>query len=288
MDYDDAGILRIAASEEDRQELLTRQRWQKELGESVTWLSPEECIQMEPHLSPDILGALYFDHDHQVHNIKLAKALVSAIQLQGTTLLEGVHALHLIQQGERIIGVHTDRGDFYADHVVVAGGAWSSHLLEPLEVHLPVFPVKGQSFAVEKRPHPFRRTLFTHGCYMVPKHDGSIIIGATEENAGFDKTVTVDGIASLNEVACRLVPGLRSAALLRSWAGLRPATPDRFPYIGAVDAHPGLWTATGHFRNGILLTPITGEVMADLILGQSPAIDCSLFSPMRFMSRILS
>jgi glycine oxidase len=149
---------------------------------------------------------------------------------------------------------------------------------------LPVFPVKGQSFSVEQDPLPITRTVFATGCYMVPKRDGVLIIGATEEDVGYDKKVSLADIAQLNERACHLVPGLRQASFVRAWAGLRPATPDRMPYLGTVETHPGLWIATGHFRNGILLAPITGEIIADLIVGDTPQVEISTFSPVRFLS----
>lgn len=253
------------------------------MGESVAWLTADDCLKLEPNLTPDLLGGLYFENDHQVNNVKLGKALVSAIKKKGVIVREGIEVHRLIQKNGRVIGVSAEQEEFYADHVIVAGGAWSSTLLESVGWSLPVFPIKGQSFSVEQNPLPITRTIYAHGCYMVPKRDGALIIGATEEDAGFDKKVSLSDIAQLNEAACSLVPSLRQANFIRAWAGLRPTTPDKLPYLGAVEAHPGLWVATGHFRNGILLTPITGELIADLITGATPAVELTPFSPLRYM-----
>lgn len=281
LQYNDAGILRIALTEADRKELLVRKQWQQELGETAEWLSMEDCRELEPALSSDILGGLHFSNDHQVNNRQLARALASAVRNQGSTLLEGTEVYEILVENDRVAGVKTNEGTIYASQVIIAGGAWSTKLLANLGVNLPVYPVKGQSYAVEAFPMPFKHTLFTDGAYLVPKSDGSIIVGATEEEAGFCKKVSLNAIAGIDEVACRLVPALKKASLVRTWAGLRPATPDKLPYLGAIKSIKGLTAATGHFRNGILLTPITGELIADSLTGKTPMLDVTPFSPMR-------
>lgn len=277
--YIGKGILRAALTEEDELELRSRLPW----IQNADWLKPEEMRRMEPELSPAVRGGLHFYADHQVHPVWLAKSLGAAIVRQGCRIREWTPVFKLLTDPAtgRICGVQTSEGPLYADIVVLSSGAWSPALTGPLGIKLDVFPVKGQCISVKTGAPIIRSTVFTHGCYIVPKLDGSYLIGATQVEAGFDKQVTVSAIAELHGKAAALLPRMEEAEFISSWAGLRPGTRDGLPFLGAADEHPGLIFATGHYRNGILLAPITGRIVAQIATGEKPLLDLKPYSPMR-------
>jgi glycine oxidase len=224
---------------------------------------------------------------------------LGAAQL-GAHIYEGQAVLRLLYQASknstaaqlqpRVIGIETQTEQVLAEAVVVTAGAWSGQWhyssTQGEGEQAPVFPVKGQMLALRPPAQSrLRHTIYYHKLgYMLPKADGSIYVGATSEQAHFDKSVTVEGVVSLLNVATKLAPSLQKATLERSWAGLRPGSADELPLIGASTTAPGLWLATGHFRNGILLGPITGFILAELLQGkQAPFnLNLSAFAPDRF------
>jgi glycine oxidase len=276
--YRSEGIIRVALTEEDEQELQSRLPW---IGQEASWLAPQELRQLEPALTDKTRGGLYFADDHQVHAIQLGRSLQSALARLGCAVKEHSPAVRLIMNGHRVTGVETAAEKLSADYVILAAGAWSPALLGPLNIQLPVFPVKGQCYSVRPKTPIIRKTVFTHGCYAVPKLDGTLTIGATQENAGFDRTATVQAIASIDQTAAALLPALREAQFVSTWTGLRPGTPDELPYLGQLPDVPGLVFATGHFRNGILLAPMTGCIVSQLVLQEDLSADISAYSPAR-------
>jgi len=272
------GIVRAALTEEDEQELRSRMDW---IGEDVSWLSPADLREIEHRLTEDTRGGLYFAEDHQIHPVYLARALRSAVIQLGCVIRERTPVLELLTEGSRVYGVRTAQNEVHADTVIIAAGAWSGSLLKPLGKQLNTFPVKGQCFSVRTGGPLLTRTAFTKGCYIVPKLDGTMLIGATQEEAGFDKKVTVEAISKLHQTASRLIPALQQAEFVASWAGLRPGTPDGLPYLGRFDGLDGLIAATGHYRNGILLAPITGRLIRQLICNQPLDLDLRSYSPDR-------
>jgi len=176
--------------------------------------------------------------------------------------------------------VRTPAGDLYAGTVVLAAGAWSADLLKPLGLSLAVKPVKGQMILVQGAPDLVRAVVQGGDTYLVPRADGRLLVGSTLEDAGFDKSVTPAGVGGLAARGAAILPALGGLPLVGSWAGLRPGTPDRLPYLGRASME-GLIVATGHFRNGILLAPITAELVADLVAGRAPSIDLAPFDPQR-------
>lgn len=276
--YINRGIVRVAFTDEDERELKSRLSW---IGEDVRWLSSTEIRQIEPTISEEIRGGLWFQDDHQVHVHHLAQSLRSSVLKLGCTIMESTPALSLIQEKGRIVGAKTSNGSIFADQTIITAGAWSTELLSSIDLHLPVHPIKGQCYSIRPEFPIIQNTVFTKGCYIVPKQDGSLLIGATQETVGFDKKVTISAIASIHEIAERLLPSIHSAELLSTWAGLRPATPDELPYMGTITGFEGLVIATGHFRNGILLAPITGEIVSDLVLNGNSKTNIEAFSPER-------
>lgn len=246
-------------------------------------LSPEQAAVREPAITADLLGAKYCPVTSQVRNPRLMQALLAACRNEGVHIVEGTAVNRLLRHGERIVGVGTSAGDFIAKHIVLAAGSWSPLIEGVARDLMPVFPVRGQ-IALVQMPgeRPFRHILERGRCYLVPRLDGRIIVGATQEpDSGYDKRTTVGGLHHLFALARRMVPELESATVLQTWAGLRPGTPDGRPYIGPVPGCDGLLAATGHFRSGLTLAPLTARIIADLILrGQTP-YDLSRCAPGR-------
>ncbi len=274
----------------DRYEVETLQaamNRQKHLLPGLTWLEGQEARELEPLLPPTVQGALLSLAEHNVQAAPLARAYARGAALRGARIFEGRAAGRFIRQGQRVIGVETEHGPIRAEAVVLAAGAWAA-MWHAATVNPPIFPVKGQMLALRATPDQcLRHTIYYHKVgYMLPKADGSIYVGATSELAGFDKAVTVEGLITLLAVVMKIAPELKKARVERTWAGLRPGSADDLPLIGPSRSMPGLWIAGGHFRNGILLGPLTGYILTELLQGR-PApfgLDLSAFDPDRFGS----
>ncbi|CAG7657320.1 glycine oxidase ThiO [Paenibacillus allorhizosphaerae] len=279
--YRAEGILRAALTAEDEQELRSRLAWIRE----AEWLEPSEMLRLESELSPDIHGGLHLPADHQVQPVWLAEALKAALVNQGCRIREWTPAIRLLSEPGtgRVTGVQTSEGPLYADLTVLAAGAWTPALTEPIGLSLPMFPVKGQCISVRTDAPLIRSTVFTKGCYIVPKLDGSYIIGASQLEAGFDKRIHVQTIAELHAKAVELLPRMAEAEFVRTWAGLRPGTRDALPFLGVWDEAPGLVFATGQYRNGILLAPVTGRIVKQLALSEQPFLDLAPYAPSRVL-----
>jgi glycine oxidase len=226
------------------------------------WLDVAEARSAEPGLSDRVLGAAVF-REAQVTPIRLVRGLARAAAAQGARIREGAPVGALSVRSGRVDGVHTAEGQMQADVVVLAAGPWSPALASPAGAVLDVRPSRGQLVMMRPPGAPLRHVLTWRGCYLVPKPDGTVVAGSTEEDAGFDDRPTVDGVAGLLQFASRAVPALGGATVERVWAALRPATPDGQPVIGPVAGLPNLIAATGHNRTGILLAPVTAELVAE-------------------------
>lgn len=245
-------------------------------------ISPAALREMEPAAAPDALGALLCRSTATVRNPRLLAALVAGCQAAGVEVCEGVAVDDLVVEGDRVVGVMAQGERHRGDCVVVCAGAWSGAIGAPLAEWLPVRPVRGQMVLMHAEPGRLRHVLARGKRYLVPRRDGHILAGSTEEpEAGFAKRNTPEGIAAVSEAALRLAPGLADAPLLATWAGLRPGTPDGRPYVGPVPALAGLWAATGHFRSGLTLAPVTAEALFELLEGRTYDIDLSPLRPGR-------
>jgi glycine oxidase len=278
------GTLYLAFTESDEADLERRFQWQTKASLPVERLSKTETLELEPDISPRVRGALRFPLDVQVDNRLLIAALVSSLAMRGVEILTGTQVTSLHIQNDRIAGVETDSGTIRGSVVVLAAGAWTSFLINSDSLLPPVRiePVRGQMLCFEPLAPP-RHVLYSHRGYIIPRHNGRILAGSTSERAGFCKDVTGEGIHTIMTNALEIAPEIvRSAPLVDSWAGLRPRAEDGLPIIGACRGVEGLYYATGHYRNGILLAPITGELIADQIMtGTEPAM-LDAFSPARF------
>lgn len=269
--YDDAGLAFV-----ERRAAEARER-----GFHARMLTTAQTLQLEPALAP-VRAAALFEHEASVDNRRLGRALRAAVERLGVRIDEGLPWVRLAATYRRVNGVETASGFVPASIVVNAAGAWAGTLEGvPEPARVPVEPVKGQMLALAMPSNLVRHTIYArHGTYLVPRDDGRLIVGATGERVGFDTRVTAAGVQRLLERALRVAPGLKDLALVETWAGLRPGTPDSLPYLGA-GAIEGYFLATGHLRNGVLLTPITAEVVADAIEGRTPRIPLAPFSPER-------
>lgn len=301
------GILRVALSDEERARLMEQVRLQHSWGLRAEWLEPPEVRRLEPALNPDMRGGAFLPDDGSVNNRRLAKALAAACARRGVRLFDHTEVLRfLVRGGEasaarksgggvggagdvgemgEVLGVVTQRGELWAGSVVLAAGAWSKQLAAQLGVKLPVFPVKGEIIALQPAGEIPRHIAFAKGtCYLVPRAGGELLVGATQLNAGFRDAPTLGGLAALAKGASALAPSLMEAEVTGGWGGLRPGTPDGKPIVGRVPGWRGLYVATGHFRHGILLGPITGAAVARMILGAPlpSEFDARLFAPARF------
>lgn len=232
-------------------------------AEGGRWLDGPECRKAEPALSPDIVGAALLEHAHLTPP-RFVRALARAAAAHGAEICEGIPASGIKIEGRQARGVRTPTGDIAADWVVVAAGPWTREVASYAGVDVDVRPQRGQLAALDPGSLILRRSIFWSNGYLVPKGDGTVIAGGTEEDSGFDDRPTLAGIATLLELARRLVPGLATANLQRVWAGLRPVTGDGNPIVAATEVR-NLIVATGHHRKGILLAPLTAATVAGLI-----------------------
>lgn len=290
-EYITAGTLRVAFTEEEEQALRALIPKVRPAVEA-DWLTAQEILSVEPRLTQELRGALFTPAERQVRSVRLTQgyAQAAAAQQGRTRFLLGAQVAGLTYMGDRITGVRlADGAHLTADHVVIAAGAWSGLLTEDLPtrqagmgLRIPVRPVRGQILSLHTVPRPLRTNVFWGKGYLTPKVDGAILVGATQEEVGFDTRGTLQGLSWLTSIATKLLPELGEATVGALQAGLRPGTPDDAPILGLVPGFQGLSLATGHYRSGVLLSPITGRLMAELITTGATSIPIEPFSLARF------
>ena len=309
--YERCGALHVALDRDEAGELRRRHDLQRELGLGAEWLTPRQCRELEPGLVPTFAGGVLAPSEASVDPRRLALALAAALREAGGELRTGTEVVDGLWDGERLIGVRTAPAtdhsagggvpagdpafcnpqgykrqgvDVYGDAIVLCNGAWSGQTAWlPEEARPPVRPVKGEVVELRPRegaPPPAGRIVASERVYLVPRPDGRLIVGATQEERGFDTVVTAGGVHELLREAYRVLPDVAEMELAGTIAGLRPGTPDNLPIIGrgAVD---GLVLATGHFRNGILLAPLTAEAVAATLAGKEPPPSVAHADPAR-------
>ncbi len=262
------GTLRIALNRDDAEQLRFTSEYQQGLGVSREWRAPAEARRREPALSAQLAGAVFSPNDHQVDNRLVAQALARACRSVGVALHEEEPVLAVDSRDNAARGVILEDGVHEADVVVLAAGAWSG-AIEGIAAPLrpPVRPVKGQMLALrmDNSEPLLRHVVWTPQVYMVPRIDGRLLVGATVEERGFDNQLTAGGVLSLLEGAWRALPGVEELPIQEAWVGHRPGSRDDAPLLGE-SGLPGLVLATGHHRNGVLLTPATAGLLAALIV----------------------
>lgn len=266
IEYRGDGGLHIAVDDGEAEVLEARYQHQQKLGLPVERLEPKDVLSLEPALSPEVRVGLMFTGLHQVENRRLVQALTVAVGLQGGTFVTGAPVTALMIGKNKVSGVETPRGRFRGGIVINAAGAWAGQIGGSAAPSPPVKPVKGQMLALNVgTTTPIRRVIHGIGQYLVPRRDGRLLVGATVEKTGFDVCVTAGGITKLLNNAFRMAPSLDQASIMESWAGLRPKSKDGKPILGPAGVG-GLVMAAGHFRNGILLAPITAKLIGEYVL----------------------
>ena len=285
--YEARGALHIALDRDEAEELRRRFELMDSLELGAEWLRPRGCRELEPGLSPSCTAGVHLPGEAAADPRQLVPALAAALEEAGGQLVVEADVVDPILEGDRLTGVVTADGrEHRADRVVLATGAWAGAAgWLPASARPPVRPVKGQLLVLRASPDQAvaSRIVTTNRVYMVPRPDGRLVVGATVEERGFDLQVTAGGVHELLREAYRALPDIAELELVETLAGLRPGTPDNAPLIGpgAID---GLILATGHYRNGILLTPLTAEVVAALLAGEAPPPEARAAHPGRFAS----
>ena len=267
IELDRSGTLCVAFREDESIELRETFAHQQARNVSVELLSGEELRRLEPSISKDARAALFYPNDWQVENRKLVAALREFAQRSGIKIVENVEVSELITEKQNVVGARTSVGDFRSDTTIIATGAWTSLIkIGDTKMPLSIRPIRGQMLSFSNRERLLRHTVYSHRGYLVPRSDGRILVGATVEDVGFDKSTSVEGIDSLRLAAVEILPQLANADIGESWAGLRPFADDGLPVLGEIPGWGNVIVATAHYRNGILLAPKTAEIIASRIV----------------------
>jgi glycine oxidase len=281
VEYQAKGVLRVAFNDEELADYRAGLRFRDELGVELIELDQQLVREVEPRLSERIIGGILSPDEAQVSNQLFTLALSRAAKKRGARLVEGAPVLRFGRRGARVAGVRTPQGDFACDRLILCAGPWTRALAKKLGADIPTFPVRGQMLALGGMVTPIGRPVWGKRGYVTPRANGLIFAGSTVERAGFRIRTTKRGLALVRRGAFELVPQLRQAKEHFTWAGLRPGSPDGLPILGALPGWDNVTIATGHFRNGILLAPVTGELIADaLIDDETDAL--APFDPARF------
>ncbi len=263
------GLLMLSL--EDQAEAL---KWAEQHKSWVDPIEKDEIYRLEPNLREGLKEALWMPQVSSVRNPRLTQALYQSLKNEpAVTILEEQAVLGVIIASGKVTGVKTREGAIEADNVVITAGAWSGGLLEPLGITLPVEPVRGQMILFKAKPGIVNRVVLCDGKYIIPRRDGRVLAGSTLEYVGFDKQTTEQAKQQLADVAIDMCPALADAQIEHHWAGLRPASPEGIPFIGAVPEVDNLFVNAGHFRNGLVLAPASVRLMTALMLGQKTPID---------------
>jgi len=284
-EYDQAGILYCALDADEQRQLEGRARWQRSagLGGEVEELDGAAARRIEPMLSQEVCYALHLPTNRRVENRKLTQAYIAAALKAGAEFRESSGVAEIIARNSNHPGVRLDDGSTHeADFVINAAGAWAARIRGLEADRIAIRPVRGQIVCFQGRPAMLGPAIFSLRGYLVPRRDGRVLAGSTMEDAGFDRSVTMAGMGRIVAGANALIPALSGLAFREAWAGFRPATDDKLPILGPSTVHPHVLYATAHFRSGILLSAITGEVIADLVKGRKPSFDLTPYSPRRF------
>ncbi len=268
------GLLFSAAEERNARVLAKRL---VRLGMKVGWLSGSQSRKMEPALPSDVRKAMYLPETTQIRPSAMCLTAVEAVRRRGVPIHENENVQRLLVKDGRVTGVRTSVRTYEGDAVVLANGAWAPELLKPLGFDLPVFPLRGQVLLLQGPSHGVRHILFASGYYLVPRRGGELYVGSTLEKAGFDRSVTPEGIATLANAARRMAPGLSSLRVSGYFAGFRPGSVDGHPFLGPVPRVRDLYIAAGHHTHGHLLSAATGHLMAQLILDGKTDVDLAPF-----------
>jgi len=277
------GTLEALFSHDTKAELSTIIALHHGLGLKAEPLRAEDARELEPALSEEVKAAVLRPDECSVDNRALTIAVLDAARRSGAEISSGNGAKAIWREGGRCRGLILQNEKVEAAWTIIAAGSFSA-AIEGVAAYAPVRPAKGQIVALRAEDLEIERVLWSEHIYLVPRNDGRILAGATVEYVGFDKRTTAGGIEKILSAAIELAPGLANARVEETWAGLRPDSPDHLPILGPTDLE-GLLMATGHFRSGILLTPITARLIREWITEQKVSLDWDRFSPLRFQTQ---
>jgi glycine oxidase len=276
IEYQTVGVLDLVRNETDEKKYRQLYDLRREQGYAATWLTPEDARRFEPRLTTDIRGAVHFSDDHHLNNERLAEAWVKAVAQRGATVRTGVTVNEARIANGKVTAVRIGEDWVSTNTVVIAAGSWSQEVGAIFGLAIPTQPAKGQMLTV-RFPH-VRRVISWSDHYLVPRKNGEVVIGSTVEFVGHDKNVTLETVRTLIERSVDLVPDVRTAPLNRFWAGLRPYSPTRRPILCRAPGLENVILATGHHRNGIVLAPITGKIICELIITGHTSISLEPFA----------
>lgn len=283
IELDRSGTLYAAFTEEDSAELEEKHRWQLEAGMNVKRLSAAETLDAEPHISYEVRESLLYPDDWQVENRRMLDALREYASRNGIEILENVEAKQLVTENGRVLGAATETERLTANKTVLATGAWTSFIkIGNGRMPFDVKPIRGQMISYRMTERRFNRVVCTPRGYLVPRADGRVLVGATVEDAGFDKAVTDEGVEGLRLAGTEIAPCLAGLEIDEKWSGLRPFAADGLPVLGAITGLEDVLIATAHYRNGILLSPLTAKVIAVMITRSESSELFEVFGAGRF------
>jgi glycine oxidase len=275
------GVVKVALNPAELEELEQQAERLRVQGVRCQKWTSEDLVREEPSIHPDALGALSMAEDAQVDPRKLLSAVALGAEREGVSFRTGSTVRSIEVSNGQVRGVQLADQTLHGDRVVVAAGSWTTQIPGlPLEPDT-IYPVRGQMITTQTRPPLFRRVVFGAGGYVVTRPDGRVLCGSTMERVGFSRGNTFGGLADVIDKAARISPSLREAVVESHWSSFRPGTPDGLPLVGETQVE-GLFVASGHYRNGILLAPLTAELIADAIRGESDSREAQALSPRRF------
>lgn len=288
IELDRAGTFSLAFTSEERAALLGHIKNLRDAGFEIEKLSAEEVLKAEPRVSPNVKAGAYFSDDWQVENRKLLVALEKYAQNNGIEIIENTVVDELSVESGRVAGARSETTEFLADNTVLATGAWTSLIkIGGREAPFKIRPIRGQMIMFDCGGGGLiEKVIYGPRGYLVPRQDGRILVGSTSEDCGFVNRVTSDGIDRLQSAAVEVLPILADHKIAALWSGLRPCTPDELPVIGKIEDHERLFVATGHYRNGILLAPLTAKLVAEAVTDGECSKYIDTFSPNRFVGKI--
>ncbi|GCE05770.1 glycine oxidase ThiO [Dictyobacter aurantiacus] len=283
--YEQTGALRTVSNPKRVSNLQQRMEAWQPLGLKMQWLTGDEARQMEPLLAPGVCAAIYVPEESQIKAPQIVKAFANAAVKLGAKIYSHKKVTSIQREENKVTGVKTAEGDTIAcDHMILTTGAWTGLYDSWLDISLPVVPHRGQIISMKQPATALRYIIFGGSAYLVPR-DGSIIIGATKEEVGFDIQVTNEGLSWLYKSAAKLVPSLQGSKAELSWAGLRPKTPDKYPILGAAPGWQNVTLAVGHNSVGVILSIITGQSIAQLVTTKETSEITLPFSLNRFVKK---
>ena len=278
IEFIQSGSIAVFSTDAEKKGLISLAERRVERGFSAEALTAAQVWELEPAISRSVAGGVRFPHDAQVRSAKLSKALAKGAVQLGTQFLFGNPVTSFLRKAERVVGVEVNGEVCYGETIVIAAGCWSGKITGLLGYSLPIEPVRGQIVLTETTLPLFRHIIDGFGVYLVPRSDGKVLIGATVEFVGYDNRTTLAGVQGMIEAGTTLMPALAEKSFIQAWSGLRPYTKGG-PFLGKLPGFDNVIVASGHYKNGILLSPITGKLICELIMTGCPSMSLQPFCP---------